>query len=99
VLLPLLAPAIFASAVLVFADVIDDFVLVRYLSSDAATEPMSVKIYSSARSSPTPALNALASIMLVSSLLAVALGTLVYRRLTRGERGRESAVQELATQV
>jgi spermidine/putrescine transport system permease protein len=99
VLLPLLAPAIFASAVLVFADVIDEFVLVRYLSSDAATEPMSVKIYSSARSSPTPALNALASIMLVSSLLAVALGTLVYRRLTRGERGRESAVQELATQV
>jgi spermidine/putrescine transport system permease protein len=99
VLLPLLAPAIFASAVLVFADVIDDFVLVRYLSSDAATEPMSVKIYSSARSSPTPALNALASILLVSSLLAVALGTLVYRRLTRGERGRESAVQELATQV
>jgi spermidine/putrescine transport system permease protein len=99
VLVPLLAPAIFASAVLVFADVIDDFVLVRYLSSDAATEPMSVKIYSSARSSPTPALNALASIMLVSSLLAVALGTLVYRRLTRGERGREPAVQELATQV
>ena len=29
VLLPLLAPAIFTSAVLVFADVIDDFVLVR----------------------------------------------------------------------
>jgi spermidine/putrescine transport system permease protein len=99
VLVPLLAPAIFASAVLVFADVIDDFVIVRYLSSDAATEPMSVKIYSSARSSPTPALNALASIMLASSLLAVALGTLVYRRLTRGERGGESAVQELAAQV
>jgi spermidine/putrescine transport system permease protein len=99
VLLPLLAPAIFASAVLVFADVIDDFVLVRYLSSDAATEPMSVKIYNSARSSPTPALNALASIMLVSSLLAVGLGMLVYRRFTRGERGRESAVQDLAAQV
>ena len=82
-----------------FADAIDDFVLVRYLSSDAATEPMSVKIYNSARSSPTPALNALASIMLASSLLAVALGTLVYRRLTRGERGKESAVQELAAQV
>jgi spermidine/putrescine transport system permease protein len=99
VLLPLLSPAIFASAVLVFADVIDDFVLVRYLSSDAATEPMSVKIYNSARSSPTPALNALATIMLASSLLAVALGMLVYRRLTRGERGRDSTVQELAAQV
>jgi hypothetical protein len=48
--------------------------------------------------SPTPALNALASIMLASSL-AVALGTLVYRRITRGERGRESVMQELATQV
>ena len=88
VLLPLLSPAIFASAVLVFADVIDDFVLVRYLSADAASEPMSVKIYNSARSSPTPALNALATIMLVSSLVAIALGFLVYRRLTRGERSR-----------
>ena len=32
VLLPMLTPAIFASTVLVFADVIDDFVIVRYLS-------------------------------------------------------------------
>jgi hypothetical protein len=37
--------------------------------------------------------------MLASSLLAVALGALVYRRFTRGERGRESAVQDLAAQV
>ena len=34
----MLFPAIFASAVLVFADVIDDFVIVRYLSADASTE-------------------------------------------------------------
>jgi spermidine/putrescine transport system permease protein len=99
VLLPLLSPAILASAVLVFADVIDDFVLVRYLSADAASEPMSVKIYNSARSSPTPALNALATIMLVSSLVAIALGFLVYRRLTRGERSRESTVEGFAAQV
>ena len=99
VLLPLLSPAIFASAVLVFADVIDDFVLVRYLSADAASEPMSVKIYNSARSSPTPALNALATIMLLSSLLAIALGFLVYRRLTRGERSQESTVEGFAAQI
>jgi spermidine/putrescine transport system permease protein len=99
VLLPLLSPAIFASAVLVFADVIDDFVLVRYLSADAASEPMSVKIYNSARSSPTPALNALATIMLVSSLLAIALGFFVYRRLTRGERAKESTVEGFAAQI
>ena len=35
VLLPLLYPAIFASVALVFADTIDDFVTVRYLSGPA----------------------------------------------------------------
>ena len=49
VLLPMLFPAIFASTVLVFADVIDDFVIVRYLSGDSSTEPVSVKIYNTAR--------------------------------------------------
>jgi spermidine/putrescine transport system permease protein len=98
VLLPLLYPAIFASAVLVFADVIDDFVIVRYLSSDASTEPMAVKIYNSARSSPTPALNALATIMLVLSLLMVLAGVVVYRRMTRGEREQKAALGEVAAQ-
>ena len=99
VLLPLLAPAIFASAVLVFADVIDDFIIVRYLSSDASTEPMAVKIFNSARSSPTPALNALATIMLVASLVVVLLGFFVYRRMTRGEReARKVTIGELAGQ-
>src|SRR5437588_8425263 len=99
VLLPMLAPAIFASAVLVFADVIDDFIIVRYLSSDSSTEPMAVKIFNSARSSPTPALNALATIMLVSSLIVVLLGFLVYRRMTRGERqAKKVTIGELAGQ-
>jgi len=82
----MLAPAILASAVLVFADVIDDFVIVRYLSGDAATEPTSVKIYNSARAAPTPALNALASLLLAAALLAVAVGFGIHRFLTRGQR-------------
>ncbi len=86
VLLPMLTPAIFASAVLVFADVIDDFVIVRYLSGDSSTEPTSVKIYNTARAAPTPALNALASLMLLASLLAVVAGLLAYRWLSRGEK-------------
>jgi spermidine/putrescine transport system permease protein len=85
VLLPMLVPAIFASTVLVFADVIDDFVIVRYLSGDSSTEPVSVKIYNTARAAPTPALNALATMLLLFSLLAVVLGFVIYRRLTRGE--------------
>ena len=73
-------PAIFASTVLVFADVIDDFVLVRYLSSGSATEPVSVKIYNTARAAPTPALNALATLLLVAAFAAVVIGFLLYPR-------------------
>jgi spermidine/putrescine transport system permease protein len=85
IIVPMLLPAIFASTVLVFADVIDDFVLVRYLSGDASTEPVSVKIYNTARAAPTPALNALASLLLFAALAAVVIGFLVYRRMTRGD--------------
>ncbi len=87
VLLPMLTPAIFASAVLVFADVIDDFVIVRYLSGGSSSEPTSVKIYNTARAAPTPALNALASLMLLASFLAVVIGLLAYRWFSRGEKG------------
>jgi spermidine/putrescine transport system permease protein len=97
VLLPMLFPAIFASAVLVFADVIDDFVIVRYLSSGAATEPVAVKIYNSARGAPTPALNALASLLLFASFGAIVLGYLGYRFLTRGEG--ESSLGSFAGQL
>jgi spermidine/putrescine transport system permease protein len=90
VIMPMLAPAILASTVLVFADVIDDFVIVRYLSGAANTEPVSVQIYNTARAAPTPAINALASLLLFTSLLAVVIGFVAYRWLTRhhgGDRG------------
>jgi spermidine/putrescine transport system permease protein len=88
VILPLLAPAIFASAVLVFSGVIDDFVLVNLLSSSAGNTPMSVIIYSTQRGgNGGPALNALGTIMLVMSFLLAIIGYLGYRWLTRGERG------------
>src|SRR4029077_7679927 len=83
IILPMLTPAIFASTVLVFADVIDDFVIVRSLSGGAPTEPASVKIYNTARAAPTPALNALATILLLTALLVVAAGYGIFRILTR----------------
>src|SRR4051794_25881413 len=88
VILRMLLPAIFASTVLVFADVIDDFVIVRYLSGDASTEPVSVKIYDTARNAPSPAINALASLLLFASLFAVTVGYLAYRWATRHEPER-----------
>ncbi|HET9722417.1 MAG TPA: ABC transporter permease [Actinomycetota bacterium] len=96
VLLPLLTPAMFASAAIVFADSIDDFVTVRYLSAGANTEPLSVKIYNAARASPTPAVNAAATFMLVATFTVITVGFFAYRYLTRGQR-REGAVKEFVS--
>ena len=88
VLVPLLGPAIFASGVLVFSGVIDDFVLVDLLSSSSGNTPMSVIIYSTQHGgNGGPALNALGTIMLVMSFIIAVIGFLGYRWLTRGERG------------
>ena len=96
VMVPLLTPAIFASAVLVFSSVVDDFVLVDLLNSSVGNTPMSVYIYSQQRGgNGGPALNALGTIMLVMSLVIVVLGYAGYRWMTRGERG--SGVDALAT--
>jgi spermidine/putrescine transport system permease protein len=87
VMLPLLAPAIFASSVLVFSSVIDDFVIVDLLNSDAANTPMSVLIYSTQHGgNGGPALNALGTIMLAMSFVVASVGYLGYRWMTRGER-------------
>ena len=87
VLLPLLTPAIFASAVLVFSTVVDDFVIVDLLYSKASNTPMSVYIYSQQHGgNGGPALNALGTIMLLMSFIIAILGFIGYRLMTRGER-------------
>jgi ABC-type spermidine/putrescine transport system permease subunit II len=98
VLLPLLMPAILASAVLVFAGVIDDFVLVEQLSGAGGTQPMSVVIYSNAHGGLAgPELNALATLMLAFSIVAAGAGYALFRLLTRGERaGRAAALESIA---
>jgi spermidine/putrescine transport system permease protein len=95
VLLPLLGPAILASVALVFADSVDNFVTVRYLSGQAPTEPLSVKIYTAARASPTPAVNAAATVMLVATLTVIAVAFVLYRRIA-GSRGEEVSTAALA---
>jgi spermidine/putrescine transport system permease protein len=98
VMLPLLGPAIFASAVLVFSGVIDDFVIVDLLSSNAGNTPMSVIIYSTQHGgNGGPALNALGTIMLVMSFIIAIIGFIGYRWMTRGERG--SGMSALTTIV
>jgi spermidine/putrescine transport system permease protein len=87
VLLPLLYPAIFASFAIVFADTVDDFVTVRYLSGSSSTEPLAVNIYSNVRSAPTPALNAAATLMLITTTIVIVLGYVAYKRANHGQAG------------
>jgi spermidine/putrescine transport system permease protein len=95
VLLPLLAPAIVASAAVAFAVSIDDFVVTQYLSSDASTTTVSMLLYSSARGAPTPALNAIATVNLAITLVTLAAAYLVYRRFAGGEEATSVATLEV----
>lgn len=84
VLLPQLGPAIFASLAVTFATSIDDFVISSFLSTGAGTETVPIKIYSTARASATPNVNALATVMLVMTLVAIGITSLLMRRWRRG---------------
>ena len=86
ILLPLLYPAIFASTAIVFADALDDFVIVESLKAGAATETFASKIYSVSRGSPTPAINAGATVLLVTSFVVIVLGAIGYRYYSKGQR-------------
>ena len=95
VLLPLLAPAIVASAAIVFALSIDDFVVTQYLSSDAGTTTVSMKLYATARAAPTPALNAIATVALVITLVTLTFAFLVYKRFAGGSDVAVAAALEV----
>jgi spermidine/putrescine transport system permease protein len=97
VLVPMLAPAMAASLLVAFALSIDDFVVSQYLASGSDTTTVPMRIYAQARGAPTPALNALATLMLVVSLLALVLAYVVFRMMTRGEKAGRGAVDALAT--
>ena len=96
VLLPLLWPSVLASLIIVFAISMDDFVISAFLSSGAGTDTVPVRLYSNARASATPALNALASLTLVLTLVAAGLVFAVWRTARRRRGATASAVDELA---
>ncbi len=94
VTLPLLGPSIFASAAIIFAFALDDFVIANQLSRDATTQTVSIAIYGAARTGPTPAVNAIGTIMLVTSTLLIVIAAVVYRRSAR-RRGESAALEAL----
>jgi spermidine/putrescine transport system permease protein len=92
VTLPLLLPAILASGAIVFAIALDDFVTVNQLAQDAPTSTVSMYIYGAARGAPTPAANAVGTLMLTASTLIIVLAYLAYRRSER-RQGRLAVAQ------
>jgi spermidine/putrescine transport system permease protein len=98
VLLPMLAPAMFAAFMIVFALSIDDFVTSQFLSSGDRTTTIPMLLYATGRTAPNPSLNALASLMLVISLGAIGVAAFVLIRIGRrrgGAGARELAAFEL----
>ena len=88
-LLPLLLPAIVASAAIVFAISIDDFVISQWLSSGANSTTVPMEIYDATRATPEPSTDGIATVIMVITLLSVVAGVLVYRFFTRGESGAD----------
>jgi spermidine/putrescine transport system permease protein len=95
VLLPLLVPAMAASILVAFALSIDDFVVSQYLASGADTTTVPMRIYAQARGAPTPALNAIATVGLIITLLTLTAAFLVYRRFAGGKDANALATLEV----
>ncbi|HEX5017463.1 MAG TPA: ABC transporter permease [Actinomycetes bacterium] len=94
VLVPLLMPAVVASAAITFATSLDDFVVSSFLFGDASNITVPVRLYSAVKAAPTPGLNALATVLLVGSFLAL---IVAYLGLRLRRRGGQSALEELTT--
>jgi len=95
VLMPLLAPAVIASAVIVFATSIDDFVVSSFLSNGAGSETVPVKLYGSIRGGATPALNALATCILIATIAALILIFSVIRGVRRRSGDEDASTSAL----
>lgn len=96
VLLPLLTPAIVASSAVVFAISLDDFVISQWLSSGGPTDTVPIRIYAATRSAPLPSTNAIATVMMVFTLLSLVFAFLAWRVFTREERRGREAVPDVA---
>jgi spermidine/putrescine transport system permease protein len=86
VTLPELWPAILAAALLVFALSFDDFVL-SYFTTGESPQPLPVRIYSAIRFGVTPTINAIGTLMLAVSVVAITLAVALPRLVGRRESG------------
>jgi ABC-type spermidine/putrescine transport system permease subunit II len=62
-------------------------VIVNQLSKDASTQTVAMAIYGAARTAPTPATNAIGTLMLLTSTVVIAIAVIVQRRIARRTAG------------
>jgi ABC-type spermidine/putrescine transport system permease subunit II len=86
VTLPRLAPAVIAAMLLTFTFSFDDYILPAFTNGTTQTWP--IVLYSAVRFGITPAVNALAAIMLIATFLIVTATAILLRR-TAAARPRE----------
>lgn len=86
VLLPGLWPAIVAAGLLVFALSFDDFVL-SFFTTGEDVQPLPVRIWSAIRFGVSPTINAIGTLMMVVSILAIGLALVIPRLFGRRESG------------
>lgn len=79
VTLPLLAPAIAASALLVFTLSLDDYVITSFVAGAGATT-LPLRIYSMIKTGITPEVNAISTLLLLVTLALMALAFRIERR-------------------
>jgi ABC-type spermidine/putrescine transport system permease subunit II len=86
VTLPRLMPAVIAAMLLTFTFSFDDYILPAFTNGTTQTWP--IVLYSAVRFGITPAVNALAAIMLIATFLVVTVTAILLRR-TRATRARD----------
>jgi spermidine/putrescine transport system permease protein len=70
VTIPLLLPAITSSALIVFTLSIDDYLITSFVAGVSSTT-LPLQIYSMLRTSVTPEVNAISTIMLITTTIAI----------------------------
>ena len=96
VTLPRLMPAVLAAFLLSFTFSFDDYVLPAFTNGTTNTWP--IVLYSAVRFGITPAVNALAVIMLVFTIGAIVIAAIVMRR-SRGANASQNVTQGLGAAI
>jgi spermidine/putrescine transport system permease protein len=84
VVLPLLAPSILAGALMAFTFSFEDFIIAFFVAGPDVTLP--IYVFSAIRRGVTPEINAVGTVVLLTSLVLLVLAQVILQRGSRAER-------------